>query len=244
MMERVVSSPHGVVHFGVTQQMPNGEWLATDMVEVVLPATKVQQCATKAEAVAWLNRRAAARLMLVANEHDPTFPRPDDPVNTEAPLPEPTPIEDGVWTVAAKNEVAPQAEVEPQAEEARQEAPEPEPMKGWQLRERYQEGERYFGGADLRRANLEWDNLSGANLGCANLECADLSHANLHGVNLRYANLSNARLYETNLSGADLTEANLIGVKLTLSQIAECNLSPEELRRQLSLHGYTKGDAQ
>jgi len=62
----------------------------------------------------------------------------------------------------------------------------------------YSLGERMFFGADLRRADLSYADLSGADLRRANLSYADLSYANLSGANLSYANLSYA-----NLSGAE-----------------------------------------
>jgi uncharacterized protein YjbI with pentapeptide repeats len=78
-----------------------------------------------------------------------------------------------------------------------------------------------LGGADLKRADLWYTNLShvilsgadlsNANLGCVKLVGADLKYASLWGANLRGAylrdaNLDNARLGYTGLSILDLSE--------------------------------------
>ncbi|HAJ9288135.1 TPA: pentapeptide repeat-containing protein [Listeria monocytogenes] len=71
------------------------------------------------------------------------------------------------------------------------------------LRDGY--GER----ANLRGANLSYEDLSCANLRGANLSYADLSCANLRVANLSYADLSCANLRGANLRGANLSGANL-----------------------------------
>ncbi|EDN8000631.1 hypothetical protein GR151_13800 [Listeria monocytogenes] len=68
--------------------------------------------------------------------------------------------------------------------------------------------------ANLRGANLSYEDLSCANLRGANLSYADLSCANLRGANLSYADLSCANLRGANLSGADLSYADLSGANL------------------------------
>ncbi|CUL26106.1 TPA: pentapeptide repeat-containing protein [Listeria monocytogenes] len=86
------------------------------------------------------------------------------------------------------------------------------------LRDGY--GER----ANLRGANLSYEDLSCANLRGANLSYADLSCANLRGANLSYADLSCA-----NLRGADLSCANLRGANLSGANLSGANLSYADL---------------
>ncbi|HAC2344124.1 TPA_asm: hypothetical protein GJA96_14485 [Listeria monocytogenes] len=86
------------------------------------------------------------------------------------------------------------------------------------LRDGY--GER----ANLRGANLSYEDLSCANLRGANLSYADLSCANLRGANLSYADLSCA-----NLSYADLSCANLSGANLSGANLSGANLSYADL---------------
>ncbi|EEB7924522.1 pentapeptide repeat-containing protein [Listeria monocytogenes] len=86
------------------------------------------------------------------------------------------------------------------------------------LRDGY--GER----ANLRGANLSYEDLSCANLRGANLSYADLSCANLRGANLSYADLSCA-----NLSYADLSCANLRGANLSGANLSGANLSYADL---------------
>ncbi|HAM1510617.1 TPA: pentapeptide repeat-containing protein [Listeria monocytogenes] len=86
------------------------------------------------------------------------------------------------------------------------------------LRDGY--GER----ANLRGANLSYEDLSCANLRGANLSYADLSCANLRGANLSYADLSCA-----NLSYADLSCANLRGADLSGANLSGANLSYADL---------------
>ncbi|EAE3367425.1 pentapeptide repeat-containing protein [Listeria monocytogenes] len=86
------------------------------------------------------------------------------------------------------------------------------------LRDGY--GER----ANLRGANLSYEDLSCANLRGANLSYADLSCANLRAANLSYADLSCA-----NLRGADLSCANLRGANLSCANLRAANLSYADL---------------
>lgn len=67
---------------------------------------------------------------------------------------------------------------------------------------------------ELSSANLRGADLSEANLGGANLIKANLNYTNLRGANLREANLGGANLWGAILSKATLTRATLTKAKL------------------------------
>src|SRR5258708_2520736 len=90
-------------------------------------------------------------------------------------------------------------------------------------------------GADLGGANLSKANLSGAILGGANLSEADLSRANLSGAILSGANLSEADLGGADLSEADLGGADLSGADLGGASLSGAIVTPEQLKRAISL---------
>ncbi|EGR8674778.1 TPA: pentapeptide repeat-containing protein [Listeria monocytogenes] len=79
------------------------------------------------------------------------------------------------------------------------------------------------------RANLRGANLSYEDLSCANLRGANLSYADLSCANLRVANLSYADLSCANLRGADLSCANLRGANLSGANLSGANLSYADL---------------
>ncbi|MEE4239791.1 MAG: pentapeptide repeat-containing protein [Anderseniella sp.] len=97
-------------------------------------------------------------------------------------------------------------------------------MDALELVERYNAGEREFGGpylvranlsgSVLREANLSEASLNGPNLSGADLRRAWLDLAHLDGANLAGANPQETFLYGANLSGANLTVANLEGSRL------------------------------
>ena len=68
--------------------------------------------------------------------------------------------------------------------------------------------------AELRGAQLAFEDLSGADLSMADLRDAVLLLAKLYGANLRGAQLTNARLYDADLREADLSNADLTGADL------------------------------
>lgn len=119
-------------------------------------------------------------------------------------------------------------------------------MTAKQLLDRYAEGDRNFGMADLIMADLSRSNLFEADLSGANLSRANLSVANLSGANLSMANLSMANLNEANLSGADLDYSSWplwcgsVGVKIDsrisrqLVYHALCNMPEEDKKEFLS----------
>ena len=76
--------------------------------------------------------------------------------------------------------------------------------------------------ANLRGADLSWDDLHGADLSGADLHSADLSWADLHGADLHSADLSGAEGSQLALAQVRiLPEGTLIGWK-------KCNLSPAD----------------
>ncbi|HAC1516233.1 TPA_asm: hypothetical protein GJJ46_08240 [Listeria monocytogenes] len=97
------------------------------------------------------------------------------------------------------------------------------------LRDGY--GER----ANLRGANLSYEDLSCANLRGANLSYADLSCANLRGANLSYADLSCANLSYADLSCANLRGANLSGADLSYADLRRADLNWINWRDVVSL---------
>ena len=94
----------------------------------------------------------------------------------------------------------------------------------------YKAGVRYFGGADLGRADLRCADLGGADLRCANLRCADLRCANLDGADLRRADLRGADLRRAYLGCADLCGADLGGAYLRGAYLGNANLRGADLR--------------
>jgi uncharacterized protein YjbI with pentapeptide repeats len=106
------------------------------------------------------------------------------------------------------------------------------------LRRRYLEGERYFGGAQLARASLAGENLSGVNLsnaalGGADLTGADLSGSQLDGADFVEANLTRAVLVGASLGMARFENALFDGVILKHAQVRGAVLrfvkSPEKI---------------
>ncbi|EAG8187264.1 pentapeptide repeat-containing protein [Listeria monocytogenes] len=89
--------------------------------------------------------------------------------------------------------------------------------------------------ANLRGANLSYEDLSCANLRGANLSYADLSCANLRGANLSYADLSCANLSYADLSCANLRGANLSGADLSYADLSGANLNWINWRDVVSL---------
>ncbi len=77
------------------------------------------------------------------------------------------------------------------------------------LKESKAKATEYLRGADLRRANLSYADLSDADLRRANLSYANLRGADLSDADLRRANLSDANLRGADLGGADLSDADL-----------------------------------
>ena len=103
------------------------------------------------------------------------------------------------------------------------------PTSAAELLERYEEGERYFEGAQLKeamlskatldsanlsRADLGKADISGANLDKVRLCAADLSEAIIEGASLKWADLKDARCIDTRHFGANLHHANLQGAFL------------------------------
>jgi uncharacterized protein YjbI with pentapeptide repeats len=86
-------------------------------------------------------------------------------------------------------------------------------------------------GTDLRRANLEYANLSNANLSQTNLRHAILLQADLSRANLTDACLRRADLAEADLSHADLGRAILHRASLGSSLLFNANLSAANLCR-------------
>lgn len=83
--------------------------------------------------------------------------------------------------------------------------------------------------ADLRGADLQWNNLNHTDLRDADLRGADLRRAtlyeaNLTGANLSEADLSNAFLFKADLSDANLSKANTSGADLTCANLTGSNL--------------------
>jgi len=88
----------------------------------------------------------------------------------------------------------------------------------------------------LKKARLQWANLSGAPLAQANLKEAFLTEANLTNADLRNANLrssalTRADLNGTDLTGADLTNASLAGANLENAIFTGAKLSGVEFTR-------------
>jgi TIR domain/Pentapeptide repeats (8 copies) len=87
-----------------------------------------------------------------------------------------------------------------------------------------------LGGADLRRADLQWvrlplADLRGAKFGKANLSCAELSFANLSGADLETTNLRRAFLIGTDLRNANLHQAYFHDASLQKANLSEAMLS-------------------
>lgn len=109
------------------------------------------------------------------------------------------------------------------------------PTTRQELAERYSDGERAFGGAQLEGVDLSNLNLGGvilatANLKDANLEGTNLSKTNLigcnfQGANLKGVNLSPSSMVEADLYQANLQEANLSGVQLRDSFLVMANFT-------------------
>ncbi|MFT4927046.1 MAG: hypothetical protein ACI8WB_003146 [Phenylobacterium sp.] len=85
-------------------------------------------------------------------------------------------------------------------------------------------------GEDLKKINLQGDNLIEANLSGANLSGANLSRADLSGANLNRASLIEANLLGTNLKNASLIGADLIGADLSKVNLAGADLIGADLR--------------
>ncbi len=118
------------------------------------------------------------------------------------------------------------------------------PENAFALRNRYNEGERYFAGmsvknqvfknvsaaeANLSESDFESANLSGAQLMMAKFMRADLSKVNLSGADLSRADLSGANLSGADLSRADLSGANLSGADLTNSSLVNTKIEGANL---------------
>lgn len=107
-------------------------------------------------------------------------------------------------------------------------------MNSEELKKLYQDGERNFSGANLRRANFANCNLSNINLSNANLRFtnfndADLSYSNLSGANLSKSSLKGANLQNANLSNSNLQEAYLISANLSNADLRDADLAEAEL---------------
>jgi hypothetical protein len=103
----------------------------------------------------------------------------------------------------------------------------------------------WLSGADLREAQLQYNNLENAGL-----DGADLKDAVLTEGRLKDANLSGADLKRANLSGADLKRAKLGGADLSNADLSDANLSgaesvtEERLERAQSLKNATMPNGQ
>lgn len=75
--------------------------------------------------------------------------------------------------------------------------------------------------ANLRRADMDYFDLSDADLRKADLSFASLFYTDLRCANLTNADLQFANLSEANLEGADLRGANLYGVDFNGANISE-----------------------
>ena len=82
-------------------------------------------------------------------------------------------------------------------------------VKASEVLKRYQQGERYFWGVNLRGADLRGADLSGAHLRGAHLSGAHLRGADLSGADLRGADLRGAHLSGADLSGAHLRDTTI-----------------------------------
>jgi uncharacterized protein YjbI with pentapeptide repeats len=91
--------------------------------------------------------------------------------------------------------------------------------------------------AMLNSAQLQDCDLSDSTLDHAMLYGANLQHANLSNSSLKGANLMNADLRGANLYRVDLTDANLRNADFTDANLLHVTVTPEQLKRALSLRG-------
>ncbi len=86
-----------------------------------------------------------------------------------------------------------------------------------------------FYGADLRNADLSYQDLSGIMLKNANLQYANLQGANLDKANLKGADLLGVNLNKASLIGANLMAANLRWAKINEAQLEMTKLDSSDL---------------
>jgi hypothetical protein len=92
----------------------------------------------------------------------------------------------------------------------------------------------FLGGADLRGANLQFARMTGANLGGADLREADLNYARLDDVEAADARFDDATLVEASLNGAKLQrasfrDATLVGASLYGVSIHDADFAGADL---------------
>lgn len=103
----------------------------------------------------------------------------------------------------------------------------------FEVKQKYELGERQFNKMELRRADLRKVDLSHASL-----IGADLSYANLREANLSYCDLSNAYLNEADLMRANLKGANLTGASLIKTCLIKTNLEAANLTKAYLTEAY------